>query len=483
MPQSEHRGEPELQPAPELACPDKTGERYNDEEGDNAAEAVPATADSVEVEPETDVDAAAESATETENAEQDALADDVLHYHGGESLESATEPEPDAFEEAIIPVPTMCLRVLGTDCERCRIACPNDAISYRDDGLPLIDANACTKCGICYGICDGLTSTRVTIADLRMRVRKMATHDGHVYITCTENIFPGFQPADNVLVVPCLASLPPELLCAILCDDIEIVIACDLSYCEDCRIAPKNAALLYTHSIQLAEDWTGCTIKFAEEIPEQRTFTEKYRDADRRGLFTGLIAGASDVASGKYRMRKSSVLQDFEARREQMHASSWLAEEVPQALNARTHAAFKRTFPRRTLLLEALEKRPFLNTRIPVSISETDAALCDNTLACAEVCPTGARHADKEGFLAFDSRFCIGCGLCVNACPHHACSVIDSNASTLEESKRVGGVTRVHAPEPQPVPQKAVDADEFDNAADSTGAEANPEPEEAGNVG
>ncbi len=38
--------------------------------------------------------------------------------------------------------------------------------------------------------------------------------------------------------------------------------------------------------------------------------------------------------------------------------------------------------------------------------------------ACVAACPTGALHKDKDGIVLWDSKKCIGCRYCVEACPY-----------------------------------------------------------------
>lgn len=40
--------------------------------------------------------------------------------------------------------------------------------------------------------------------------------------------------------------------------------------------------------------------------------------------------------------------------------------------------------------------------------------------ACIEMCPTGASHQRSNGIVKIDTKECIGCALCVDACPYHA---------------------------------------------------------------
>ena len=41
---------------------------------------------------------------------------------------------------------------------------------------------------------------------------------------------------------------------------------------------------------------------------------------------------------------------------------------------------------------------------------------CANT-PCSQVCPVGASYTNKDGVVLVDSKRCIGCGYCVQACP------------------------------------------------------------------
>ncbi len=54
----------------------------------------------------------------------------------------------------------------------------------------------------------------------------------------------------------------------------------------------------------------------------------------------------------------------------------------------------------------------FKNTPVPVPCNQCEEA------ACVMACPTGAAHRKTEGGPVFvDAARCIGCGMCVQACP------------------------------------------------------------------
>lgn len=51
---------------------------------------------------------------------------------------------------------------------------------------------------------------------------------------------------------------------------------------------------------------------------------------------------------------------------------------------------------------------------------------CENP-SCVDVCPTGASYKNEDGIVLVDNDTCIGCGLCVDACPYGVRSI---NAET-----------------------------------------------------
>lgn len=348
-----------------------------------------------------------------------------------------TQDDRTVHPQRILVLRDFCTRFRGSACDRCARACPHGAIEFNSEELPVIDAQTCTNCGICLGICDAFTSTRVTMIDLHARVRRIALRGEDVVITCKENIFPGFQPAANVVVLPCLATLSPEFWTLVLAENIPVSIAGDLAYCADCDRAGEFGEMLFTHAIATAEQWTGRKVGYLETIPEKENLVKDLANpegVDRRSAFTNLAADVADVASGKRRLRNSDVLQQFYERKERARARARLnLNESPQFNDFAPEGHTKQTMhPKRRMLLEAIDREPAIAPNVPVVISRTDRALCTNALDCAAVCPTGARYPDPaDGTLAFDARYCIGCGLCVSACAQGAVRLIEESAEVF----------------------------------------------------
>ncbi len=333
----------------------------------------------------------------------------------------------------VVIVKQYCTHAAGSDCERCLMCCPNDAITLESGKPPMVDREMCTGCGICFGVCDAFASTRLTMHDLHTRIQRIATSGRRAYLTCKENVFPGLAPDTNVVVLPCLSMISPDFFTLLLSENIRLTIACDLKYCEDCWRAGDLGGELFPRAIEIAEERTGDKVLFTMRIPEQQTIIDKVSDVDplgRREAFTGFAGDLAEIASGKRRLRNSTVLQDYYLKKEQQRAASLvnLADESPFANFKPAGHVRKVLFPQQKILLEAIQRRPDIAKSIPVLVSRTDANACCNELACADSCPTGARSSDGKGALTFDERLCIGCGICVDACEHGACCVEEATA-------------------------------------------------------
>lgn len=382
------------------------------------------------------------AAGSSEDAREESAAPDLLHFDMasvaayGRKPAEATRPNP-----RIVVLSDFCLNPRGGSCSRCVRACPAHAVSLEGEGgLPVVDEKACTMCGICLGICDAFSSNSVTMTDLASRIRRTAQRGEGVFVTCPVNIEAageGFEPAPCVVEVPCLAALSPEFWTLVLAEGTDLKLACDLSLCSECRRAGALAEALYAHAIETAQAWSGRSVGVVDEIPVKTGYLQSFatgEELDRRGVFAHFAGNVADAASGDYRRRNSDVLQDFYERRDRMRAMTRQMDVSSFELNGfdATGRTRRMLQPKRKMLLDALEKDPSIAPRIPVVVSGTDCALCCNALDCARACPTGARssHA-RSGLLAFDVRFCIGCGLCAQACQMGAAFLEENTAKVF----------------------------------------------------
>lgn len=335
----------------------------------------------------------------------------------------------------MITIPEQCVRAHGADCQRCRIACPASAISFNESDAPVIDAAACTKCGVCMGVCDAFTTSTATLQRLYEHLRKVAMRGEIVYLTCEENIFPGFTPAKNVTVLPCMAALPAELWALLLAQNVPVCVACDLKYCEDCPRAAGRGELLFTRAIEVAEAQTGGEVHFDREIPELVEAVQAVTDEefDRRAAFDSVKDDAVDIISGKRRLKQSDTLKEAYRKKERARMRDALNLTDGEYLSAALDKGKTQRFmpPRRRMLLEAYAALPAIAERVDVTVSATDHNACVECLDCVGACPFGARIATKEGHLEYDARYCVGCGACEAACPRKAIELVEASFADL----------------------------------------------------
>ncbi|MBP5313374.1 MAG: 4Fe-4S dicluster domain-containing protein [Eggerthellaceae bacterium] len=346
-------------------------------------------------------------------------------------------------EPKVIFLKEYCTRTFGSTCTRCIAACPAQALSTDkdDDTKIVVDADACTQCAICCGVCDALSSTRVTMLDLHERVRSIAQNGNVVVFTCKENVFPDLDLAKNVIVMPCIASISPELWTLILSEKITVRVAIDMNYCTDCKRGGSMGMPLYTYAIEQAQRWAASEIRFVDIIPEKPTLRRVLSDdtgINRRSAISGLAVNIVDAATGRRRKRNSNAIEQIRNARETARARARLSvDETIQASLAANEAMRTRIIvPKREMLIDAINNDPKIAPRVLVVVSATNMMECIDCGKCCKNCPTAARRIDADtGQLDYDRLYCIGCGLCVNACPQEIVTLesLKADAFNLDE--------------------------------------------------
>lgn len=331
--------------------------------------------------------------------------------------------------EDVVFLKKYCTHLAGGSCNRCALACPQNAITITDDAIE-INQEACSRCGICVGICDAFASKRVTLTDLAERVEGICALKDPVYFTCENHLFPGFEPHTNVVVLPCLAAVPPEFWACVLTTANEAYLYCDPSYCSDCATAGSHAKALYTHALETAQNWTDEVFLLSDSIPEKETLINKYATLgqedtyDRRKMINSFAHDVTDIASGKHRKKNSRAVQEFLERKERMRAEGAARRENEASLESIAFPAIKekRLWPRRKLLLKALENKPDIAPSLVQYCSCTNHDQCNLCKACIKACPAGARsYNEASKKIDIDPTLCIICGICLETCPKKAC--------------------------------------------------------------
>ncbi len=383
-----------------------------------------------------------ESSQDVALPEDEPSSDDGKDPESENSLEDEEDSEDtsDVEEKPTSPIAVLrdyCMRVYGADCSRCARACPAGAISFAEDGRPVIDNETCTQCGICLGICDAFTSKHVTMKDLHQRFQRIAQRGEQPVITCEDYVPDGFKTAANVVVLPCLATLSPEFWTLLLAENIDVKISVDFAYCATCLRTNDIGEMLYSHAIQTAEDATQHNVGYLKELPAKENLLADWTSqdtGDRRGILSNIMSDVGDITTGKRHLRNSKVIQDFVEQREKARAQARLnlsdgltfADFIPKGTIRKT------MWPKREMLIEAIRCDQEVADKIAVVISETNPNLCACHGACADICPTGACSIDPNADeLLYDPQFCNGCGLCVKACPEGAIQLVEKTAQAL----------------------------------------------------
>lgn len=334
-------------------------------------------------------------------------------------------------------IKTFCVRKSGLECNKCELVCPQEALSFNEESICTLDSEKCSRCGICVGVCDGFTSSRITYEDLIERIDRIAEQFGEIFITCTDHIFPGFEPQENVLVLPCLAAFPPEAYTYVLSVGVPVSVYCDETYCDNCAITNSSGKRLFDYVSAVAQKWTGERLQFVNEIPETGNLLGRIRhsnsDYDRRALFTNSAKEAVTIASGDYRTRNERSTNEFAENRELMRAAGYIRLEGKIGLPIiPSDKPYPLKVPRLTMLIKALEKRPDMAQEITHYYLETDEELCDGCGACVKACPMAARSLSEETNKAVTNhRHCASCNVCIEACPKEACFYIEDDAERL----------------------------------------------------
>lgn len=275
-------------------------------------------------------------------------------------------------------------------CDRCRQACPRQAISAEHR----IMEKDCDGCWLCAVACPTLAIRPSNPPAAHFQVHLL--HEGEVSLSCK------FSATRDVSTA-CLAGLSETSILDLFAGGATVV-TLDVSGCDDCsRQAGKSAlARLATRAQRLLEAFgSGRELRLAYE--PKSLARSPGAGLSRRELLT--------------RFRKR-LAQD---------ALALASEQLQTVLGAYEQSDGYRCATRSRQLIEQLRwlgvpSVPISSIELPwLCLEASDrCSLCG---LCASPCPTSAlavRPRSEALVLEFDVSACIGCGRCLESCPSKA---------------------------------------------------------------
>ena len=301
-----------------------------------------------------------------------------------------------------------CIRSLSVDseCNKCEVVCPTQAIVVGDNPLPSINFSSCVECAACHAICPGEALGLDTFNSTDFFFDFVESVD--TLISCRKNI-------------PCISALSVEHIISIAVLKKEIVF--DMGYCDACEIAStchKQILQNYEEATYLLEAMENDAQIKLENI----CYEGEARETDRRGFL-----GALNLKT------VAKVKNSFE--QEVVKASDELVEHILQKTDI---ALLKRkTIPEKRKIfftaIKRVEKPSVFHIVDANEVSFTsqkvmNEELCTACQMCYRVCPTGALTSDvKNSKIDFDPFLCIKCSICHDVC--------EPNAITLSSSYNI----------------------------------------------
>lgn len=292
-----------------------------------------------------------------------------------------------------------CVRSLSkeSECNRCELICPTEAIVVGSNPLPSINFSACVGCGACDAVCP---NEALSLDDF----------------SATEFFFSFMEDSENLIScrknVPCIASLNIENIISMALLKKEMVF--DMGHCNECAIAHKCRPQIEKNheeaSYVLEAMQSGAVIKL-EDVKYEKENSGEEGSANRREFFSKVnLAGAFKAK------------QQFE--KEIQKATDELVEHTLQKSDIALLKQ-KRITDRRKLFFTALKRieKPEVYHIIEAdeltftSSKEINSDICTACQMCYRVCPSGALSSDiKNSKIEFDPFLCIKCHICHDVC-------------------------------------------------------------------
>jgi len=292
-----------------------------------------------------------------------------------------------------------CVRSLSRDseCNKCEVICPTNAIVVGDNPLPSINFSACVGCGACDAICpnEALSLDDFSPTDFFFSY----IEDEENLISCRKN-------------VPCIAALNVENIISMAVLKKEIIF--DMGHCDGCHIANTCKPQIeknYEEASYMLEAMQSDSVIKLEDVKYESSEPEDGNASNRREFLNSI--NLTTVAKTKLEFEK-----------EIKKATDELVEHTLEKADIALLKK-KRITDRRKLFFTAIKRVETPSQFHVVDASELsftsskllDTQTCTACQMCYRVCPTGALTSDvKNSKIDFDPFLCIKCHICHDVC-------------------------------------------------------------------
>ena len=311
---------------------------------------------------------------------------------------------------AIVLTASSCVRSLSVEsqCNRCELICPTNAIVIEKNPLPSINYSECVSCGACSGICP---SEALNLDDF----------------SATDFLFSFLDEGNSNLIsckknVPCISALSVEHIISLAVLKKGIVF--DMGYCKECPISSTCHPQILKNYEEASYLLEAMQESSTVELSDVCYVNEN--ESDRRDFLSAL--NLTTVAK---------VKRNFE--NEMQKATDELTEHTLQ----KTDIALlrKKSLPQKRKIfftaIKRVEKPSEFHIVDANEVSFTSQKLMDEESCtacqmCYRLCPTGALTSDiKNSKIEFDPFLCIKCNICHDTCEPNAIKL--SNSYNIKE--------------------------------------------------
>lgn len=344
----------------------------------------------------------------------------------GAATDSAPQWNPADYKERprANTVPCLPCKFERSTCRACMDICPVDAIDIEDGAIEIADS--CRKCGLCVAVCptEAFISPRLQPKKFYDAVARAAVAHETAYVTCTRAL--KRIPRENEVVIACVGDVTAETWFSILADFPNVSVYLPLDICSACRNAVGEELL--GDAIGRAEQWAGAGLGL--EVEASALTCEKRREYERKE-FVDNVMRTTGLAVSKLTPATAALASVTQRLREHTGRISSLEKTLNAACGTTAQKRRRILTQGRQLMLSTLQQRPELAENVEVSRAVCDQERCTMCGECVRLCPTYACDLTSSGRLNIEPAYCIGCGLCVEACEEGALRLETFDGSDL----------------------------------------------------